>query len=145
MNNQEYWENRAIIKDKLLEKDINKTEKKLLKLFENVKEELLKELRVIYSDPQAFTPYQISHIDELLESVYKAIDNLYNQNEKEIMNSVGKYCSLYKVKARNLTKDHLDMAIEVRVKDEGELVNSLVELKSVVSASLVAHDGEVTF
>ena len=43
MNNQEYWENRAIIKDKLLEKDINKTEKKLLKLFENVKEELLKE------------------------------------------------------------------------------------------------------
>ena len=33
MNNQEYWENRAIIKDKLLEKDINKTEKKLLKLF----------------------------------------------------------------------------------------------------------------
>ena len=48
MNNQEYWENRAIVKDKLLEKDINKTEKKLLKLFENVKEELLKELRVFF-------------------------------------------------------------------------------------------------
>ena len=68
-----------------------------------------------------------------------------HKSEKEIIEVVNKYCSLYKVKARNLTKDHLDMAIEVRVKDEGELVNTLVELKSVVSASLVAHDGEVTF
>ena len=68
-----------------------------------------------------------------------------HKSEKEILEVVKKYCSLYKVKARNLTKDHLDMAIEVRVKDEGELVNTLVELKSVVSASLVAHDGEVTF
>ena len=96
MNNQEYWENRAIIKDKLLEKDINKTEKKLLKLFENVKEELLKELRVIYSDPQAFTPYQISNIDELLESVYKAIDNLYKKNEKQVTEAlVDTYKTMY--------------------------------------------------
>lgn len=68
-----------------------------------------------------------------------------HKNEKEILNVVKKYCTLYKVKARNLTKDHLDMAIEVRVKEEGELVNSLVEIADVVSASLVAHDGEVTF
>ena len=96
MNNQEYWENRAIVKDKLLEKDINKTEKKLLKLFENVKEELLKELRVIYSDPQAFTPYQISNIDELLESVYKAIDNLYKNNEKQVTEAlVDTYKTMY--------------------------------------------------
>ena len=67
------------------------------------------------------------------------------RNEKEILRMVKKYCSLYKVKARNLTKDHLDMAIEVRVKEEGELVNSLVGLENVISASLVAHDGEVTF
>ena len=96
MNNQEYWKNRAIIKDKLLEKDINKTEKKLLKLFENVKEELLKELRVIYSDPQAFTPYQISNIDDLLESVYKAIDNLYKKNEKQVTEAlVDTYKTMY--------------------------------------------------
>ena len=67
------------------------------------------------------------------------------KNEREILNVVNKYCSLYKVKARNLTKDHLDMAIEVRVKDEGELVNTLIELEDVISASLVSHDGEVTF
>jgi len=73
------------------------------------------------------------------------INSSNHKNEKEILRMVKKYCSLYKVKARNLTKDHLDMAIEVRVKEEGELVNSLVELSDVVSASLVSHDGEVTF
>ena len=31
MNNQEYWENRAIVKDKLLEKDIKKNRKEAFK------------------------------------------------------------------------------------------------------------------
>ena len=68
-----------------------------------------------------------------------------HSNEKQIMEVVGEYCSLYKVKARNLTKDHLDMAIEVKVKGETELVNRLIELENVTSASLVSHNGEVTF
>ena len=67
------------------------------------------------------------------------------ENEEDIMDIVQKYCSLHKVQARNLTKDHLDMAVEVRVKDEAALVMELMKLKAVVSASLIAHDGEVTF
>lgn len=66
-------------------------------------------------------------------------------SEKAVLEIVEKNCSLHRVKARNLTKDHLDMAIEVRVKTEGELVKELMELDDVLSASLVAHDGEVTF
>lgn len=66
-------------------------------------------------------------------------------NEEDIMEIVKKYCSLHKVKARNLTQDHLDMAIEVRVKEEGKLVTELMGVEKVTSASLVAHDGEVTF
>ena len=56
-----------------------------------------------------------------------------------------KYCSLHKVKARNLTPDHLDMAIEVKVKEEAQLVRELMKLDHITSASLIAHDGEVTF
>ncbi len=67
------------------------------------------------------------------------------ENEEDIMDIVQKYCSLHKVQARNLTKDHLDMAVEVRVKDEAALVMELMKLKAVVSASLIAHDGEATF
>lgn len=65
--------------------------------------------------------------------------------EAEITDVIEKYCSLYKVKARNLTKDHLDMAIEVKVKEEALLVSELMGIENIVSASLIAHDGEVTF
>lgn len=67
------------------------------------------------------------------------------ENEDSIMVIVEKYCALYKVKARNLSQDHLDMAIEVRVKKEGELVKELMHMENIASASLISHDGEVTF
>ena len=68
-----------------------------------------------------------------------------NRNEKIILETVKKNCFLYRIKARNITKNHLDMAIEVKAKDESTLVNELVGLENVTSASLISHDGEVTF
>ncbi len=67
------------------------------------------------------------------------------ENENEITEIIKKHCTLHKVKARNLTKDHLEMAIEVRVKGEAALVTELMYLENIISASLIAHDGEVTF
>lgn len=67
------------------------------------------------------------------------------EQEEEILAVIQTYCPLHKVQARNLTQDHLDMAVEVRVKEEGKLVRELMQVKHVVSASLVSHDGEVTF
>jgi len=66
------------------------------------------------------------------------------ENEVEIMNVVKEFCSVYKVKARNLTKNHLDMAIEVSVEEQGQLVRKLMDLPDVTSASIVSHEGEVT-
>ena len=62
MNNQKYWEERAILKDKLLEKDIKKIEKKLLKLFKDTKKEVLNELKIIYADINTteYAKYRIS-------------------------------------------------------------------------------------
>ena len=81
MNSQKYWEERAILKDKLLEKDINKLEKKLLKLFKDTRKEVLNELKIIYSDIEN-TEYAKYRIDSLLASVNITLDNLYNQNEE---------------------------------------------------------------
>ena len=83
MNNQKYWEERIILKDKLLEKDISKVEKELLKLFKNSKKEVLNELKIIYSDVES-TEYQKYRIDSLLTSINNSLDNLYSKSEKEI-------------------------------------------------------------
>ncbi len=61
------------------------------------------------------------------------------------MEIVEKHCRMFQVKARNLTKDKLNMAVEVQTKEGGRLVEELMDVESVTSASLVDHDGEVTF
>ena len=66
------------------------------------------------------------------------------ENEEEIMEVVEEYCDIYKVKARNLTKNHLDMAIEVNLEEQGQLVKKLMGLECVTSASIVSHEGDVT-
>ena len=66
------------------------------------------------------------------------------ESEEEIMAIVRELCSAYKVKARNLTKNHLDMAVEVSVKEQGELVKRLIGLPNITSASIVSHEGDVT-
>lgn len=65
--------------------------------------------------------------------------------EKQIMETVQANCHMSKVKARNLTKSKLDMAIEVKTDKEAQLLENLMNMEQVTSASLVDHDGEVTF
>ena len=67
------------------------------------------------------------------------------KTENQIMGIVESHCSMYKVKARNLTKNKLDMAVEVKTDKGASLVEQLMDLECVTSASLVDHDGEVTF
>ena len=65
--------------------------------------------------------------------------------EAAILEVVKKYSKAYKVKSRNLSKGRLDMVVELRVKDESGLVSEVAAMDGMISASLIAHDGEVTF
>jgi len=58
---------------------------------------------------------------------------------------VEKYTKSYKVKSRNLTSSTLDLVVELRVLKGDGLVKEIISLEGVTSASLLAHDGEVTF
>lgn len=87
----------------------------------------------------------LSGLAVMKESVILLVNADEINAEKDIIQVVEEYCSLYKVKARNLSKDHLDMAIEVKVKEESKLIIDLMGLKDVTSASLLSHEGEVTF
>ncbi len=65
--------------------------------------------------------------------------------EADVLETVAKYAGAYKVKSRNLSKDRLDLVVEVRVKDESGLVKEVAAQEGMLSASLIAHDGEVAF
>ena len=65
--------------------------------------------------------------------------------EKAVLDVVGKYARYYKVKSRNLSKGRLDLVIELKEKEESALVSEVAALDGMISASMIPHDGEVTF
>ncbi|MBQ3151190.1 MAG: DUF4956 domain-containing protein [Clostridia bacterium] len=66
-------------------------------------------------------------------------------SENDILDTVKKYTKSYKVKSRNITKTSLDLIIELRTTDSGALVKDIIAHQAVLSASLMSHDGEVTY
>ncbi len=65
--------------------------------------------------------------------------------EDDVARTVKKYARHFQVKSRNMTADSLDLTVELRTAQGSELLREIIGLKGVVSASLLDHDGEVTF
>ena len=65
--------------------------------------------------------------------------------EDQIMAVVKNYARHSVVKSRNMTKSTLDLIVELRTDAGSDLIRAVLGLEAVESASLVAHDGEVTF
>ena len=65
--------------------------------------------------------------------------------EADVLDVAKKYSRFYKVRSRNISGGSMDMIVEVRVKEESAFFKEVCALDSVQSASLIAHDGEVTF
>lgn len=66
------------------------------------------------------------------------------ENEKQIMQIIKENCSYFKIRARNVTKTNLNLAVEIQTVKEDVLIQNLIVMDEVISASLVEHDGEVT-
>ena len=65
--------------------------------------------------------------------------------EQKPMEIIKKYNIHNTVKSRNMTKESLDMIIELRTNAGSDLLKEVLSLDGVTSASLLSHDGEVTF
>ena len=65
--------------------------------------------------------------------------------EEKVCAVVKKLAGHYHVKSRNMTAVSLDLVMELRTKEGGKLVRAVMAVEGVTSASLLAHDGEVTF
>lgn len=63
--------------------------------------------------------------------------------EEQINDAVKKLAGAYKLKSKNITKDGMDLILEVRAGKEKELIDKISEMKGITAVSLLAHDGEV--
>lgn len=74
--------------------------------------------------------------------VVNAIDIDAEDNIIEIVKQFAKH---FTVKSRNMTKDGLDLVMELRVDKCSELVKAVNKIEGVSAVSLLSHDGEVNF
>ena len=65
--------------------------------------------------------------------------------EEKITEAVKKYAKHYSVKSRNMTSSTYDVIFEMRTSGGADLINDVMGIDGVVSASLLEHDGEATF
>lgn len=63
--------------------------------------------------------------------------------EDEVLKAVSEHCSAWKVRARSITSENVNLAIEVKTKACAELLDSIRNLDGVTAVSLVEHNGEV--
>lgn len=69
----------------------------------------------------------------------------YNDMQDEILAVVSEASKYYKVKSRNITGNQLNMIIELKTKEESRLLEKICDIDGVEYASLLDHDGEVTY
>jgi len=73
------------------------------------------------------------------------INSTDTDSEEKIIEVVKKHSKSFKIKSRNYSAGHLDLVIEVRVPNERDCIKDIFAIQGIASASLLAHDGEVTF
>lgn len=64
--------------------------------------------------------------------------------EQEIMEIIRKNCSVHRVKARNISRDNLNLVVEISAERQYELIESLMMVPQVANASVVEHNGDIT-
>lgn len=65
--------------------------------------------------------------------------------EQAVMAAVIKHCKHYTVKSRSIAGGREDIVVEVRTDEDDSLIKEVCALEAVSHASLLAHDGEVTY
>ena len=65
--------------------------------------------------------------------------------KQDIIPIVSKYAHSHTVKTQTVETDKLSMIIELRIRKDNNLIEELSAIPSVTRASLIHHDGEVSF
>jgi hypothetical protein len=78
------------------------------------------------------------------ESMILIVNSTNIHSDKTILETVKKYSKYHKLKSKNMTGSSLDMIVEIRVSEDSALLQDILQIDGVASASILLHDGEVT-
>ena len=87
MKNNSYWEDRALLRDKLLEKDQKKIEKNLKKEYKEAIKEMKKEIAVLEAEGQ-LTEWQEYRLNEVIAGIESNLNSLANREQEILTNGL---------------------------------------------------------
>lgn len=64
--------------------------------------------------------------------------------EDKVMEIIEEYCDYVYLRAKTMSKQDMNLAIEIKVEEQKEMMHELAKLENITSLSLLEHDGEVT-
>lgn len=67
------------------------------------------------------------------------------EKEDAIISKIKENTKSFEVKSRNITSKGMDMIVEVKPANDAELVKSISKTNGVLNATLMMHDGEITY
>lgn len=65
--------------------------------------------------------------------------------ELALIEKIKDYCRYFKIKSRNVRENNCNLVIELRVKEEYQIVQAVKMIEGIKNVSLVSHDGETVF
>ncbi len=84
-------------------------------------------------------------LPEARTSVLLVVNMGKEGKEEDVLSAAAKFAKHPKVKTRNRTMDGLDMIVECRTGKESELLEEIWTVEHILSASVMAHDGEAIY
>lgn len=89
--------------------------------------------------------FVLNHIPLAKAPMILIVNAVNDLKEEEIMEVVKKRTAYSGVKSRNLTSTSLDLTIELRTKEDADLIRDIQAIEGVQSVALLKHDGETSF
>lgn len=65
-------------------------------------------------------------------------------DEQALTAVLQEHCSSFRIRARTLSRGNVNLAVEVKCKAPEKLMQAVTAMEGISSASMVAHDGDVT-
>lgn len=89
--------------------------------------------------------FVLNHIPLAKAPMILIVNAVNDLKEEEILEVVKKRTAYSGVKSRNLTPTSLDLTIELRTKEDADLIRDIQAIEGVQSVALLKHDGETSF
>ncbi|MCR5773808.1 MAG: DUF4956 domain-containing protein [Lachnospiraceae bacterium] len=100
-------------------------------------------IAIIMSITLTIIIYTVMNINAGSNTIVLVVNSSSWENEQEIMEIVERNCKYNRTRAKSVTRTGMNLAVEVRLEQEEKLIPELMALDSVISASLVEHEGEI--